>query len=372
MKKNKPTVAIVTESLRRDNQKPLQYFSRINHIHLYQSAPYGNETKKDLEGAVKFSSAFDLYKKIVSLNPDVIQGPEPFGSKKMFIFSLVSYIASKKLNIPLIFPFWENRPAESRFGIFQREIVLYFSRIYCKHASKIIYINQGALKNIKKLGITNFSKLTHILWGTWGVDTNEFKPDFSKKQKNTILYVGRFDPEKGIKYLLQAFKKVSQRFVDSKLILIGSGKMQVYIQDFIKKNKLQKNIELVGPVENYKLPAYYQRASLFASPAITTDKWEEQVGMTAIQAMACGTPVISTNSGAIPEYVPNKIAGLIVRQKDSDRLASAMITLLDNNSLRKKISVSAANYAKKHYDAKTNIKKAEDVILEVYNHENKK
>lgn len=370
---NKPTLAIVTEGLRRDNQKPLRYFYKINITHLYESAPYGNETKEDLKGAVKFDGAKELYQKLINLKPDIIQGPEPYGSRKMFLYSMASYKAAKKLRVPLIFPFWENRPPEKRFNFFQKYIVNWFLKRYMAYASLVIYINNGALANIKKVGIRDKSKLIKFLWGTWGVDIDEFKPSVDplkdKIKQHTILYIGRLVEEKGIKYLLEAFKKVVSRFSNTQLLLIGSGDLENYIKKFRDENNLTQKIILKGQVKNKDIPQYYQNATIFCSPSITISWWAEQVGMTNIQAMACGVPIVSTTSGGIPEYVPNKVAGFLVREKDADRLASALVRLLEDKDLRTKISRQAVQYARTHYDAQKNIHRAQTIILDLLNNE---
>lgn len=368
---NKPKLAIITEGLRRDNQKPLSYFDKLKIIHFYENAPYGHETKDELKDAIKFSDYRDLYKKIISEKPDIIQGTEPYGSRKMFLFSIVSYFAAKKLQIPLIFPFYENRPAKERFNFFQRILVDTFTKKYIDYANKVFYLNNGALKNIHKLGIDDNNKLIKFLWGIYGVDVNEFCPSKNIKPKGIndkiILYVGRLVHEKGIKYLLESFKKVHKRFPNAQLVFIGSGDLKSHIEEFRKNNNLENYIVLKGSIPNKDLPAYYQHATIFVSPSITIKKWEEQVGMTNIQAMSCGLPVVSTTSGGIPEYVPNKIAGLLVPERDSDRLSSAIISLLDDNRLRDRLSIQAREYAIKHYDLKNNVKKAEDYIIKILN-----
>ncbi len=374
MKNNLPVVAIITESLRRDNQKPLQYFNKVKILHFYQNAPYGNETKEDLKDAIRFTDDKDLYQKIIQAQPDIIQGAEPYGSRKMFMLCIVAYRIAKKLNIPLIFPWWENRPAKERFSFAQRIIVNAFAKRYLNLATKVIYINKGALRNIHALGIKDDNKLIPFLWGTWGVDVDEFCPIKESKditKSPMILYVGRLVPEKGIKYLLKSFVKVHKRFPTAQLVIIGTGELTEYIKEFRDKNDLKNQIILKGSIDNKDLPAYYQRATVFVSPAITTKKWEEQVGMTNVQAMACGIPVVSTNSGAIPEYVPNKIAGLLVPEKDSDRLASAIISILDDERLHDRIAKDARQYAVTHYDAKKNILLAQDIILNILSHEKK-
>lgn len=369
---NKPKLAIISQSIRRDNQKPLQYFDKIEVFHFYNEEPYGDLTKEDLINAIKFDSFFDLYKKLLDKKLDIIQGTEPFGSRKMFVFSIVCYLVAKKLRIPLIFPVWENRPIKDKFNFWQVYIISWWMKKYAKSAAQIFYLNEGAKRNLLKLKIPS-GKLTKFLWGTWGVDINEFKPlsvQEKKLQSNifpspVILFIGRLEPAKGIRYLLESFKKVVKRFPPIKLMIIGSGYLKEEVENFRQKNSLEKNIIIKGIIKNKNLPIYYKSAAVFVSPAITLKNWEEQVGMTNLQAMACGTPVVSTTSGAIPEYVPNKIVGFLVPQKDSRRLASTIIKILDANKLREKISTSARKYAIEHYDAKKNILHAQEIILKI-------
>lgn len=373
----KPKMVIVTESLRRDNQKPLQFFDKLEVLHFYYQAPYGDLSKEEFANTKKFNSIYDLYQKIIKEKPDIIQGTEPLGSKKAFFFSIACYLAAKRLRTPLIFPVWENRPLKEKFSLWQNLILTWWMKKYASQAIKIFYLNDGAKRNLLKLK-TNKTQLVRFLWGTWGIDTKEFRPFSVQEEKlqtdisqiSMILFVGRLEPAKGIKYLLQAYKKVVKRFPKTRLVLVGSGYLKDKIIDFRNKYHLEKNITIKGLIKNKNLPVYFQSATIFVSPAITLKHWEEQVGMTNLQAMACGTPVVSTISGAISEYVPNKIAGLLVPERDHDRLASAIIRILDDKKLRDKISQGARRYALINYDAEKNIIKAQDIILKII-HEKK-
>lgn len=85
--------------------------------------------------------------------------------------------------------------------------------------------------------------------------------------------------------------------------------------------------------------------------------------MVALQAMACGVPIVATHSGAIPEYVPAN-AGVLVPENDTDALATALIELLYDSERRAQLSRAAREYAFAHCDAQKNIAHAENVIKE--------
>lgn len=86
--------------------------------------------------------------------------------------------------------------------------------------------------------------------------------------------------------------------------------------------------------------------------------------MSSIQAMACGVPVVSTRSGAIPEYVPDGVAGLLVPERDSGALAEAVVRILSDQGLRLRLGRAARDYAIEHYDERANVQRVEQVILE--------
>ncbi|MFN4133859.1 MAG: glycosyltransferase family 4 protein, partial [Candidatus Hadarchaeales archaeon] len=178
-----------------------------------------------------------------------------------------------------------------------------------------------------------------------------------------ILFVGLLDERKGVAHLLQAFKKVKEKIKDLKLVMIGKGPLYEKIVQFAKENRLENDISLLGVVSNERMPDYFRAALLTVIPSITTKKWEEQVGMANIQSMACGTPVVSTFSGAIPEYVKHGRTGILVPEKDHESLAVAIIKLLKDEKYRKKLGRNARKYAVANYDLRKTMKKNEEIVL---------
>jgi glycosyltransferase involved in cell wall biosynthesis len=108
------------------------------------------------------------------------------------------------------------------------------------------------------------------------------------------------------------------------------------------------------------------RAELCVYPSITTKKWEEQVGTVNFQALSCGTPVLTTQSGAIPEYIKDGEAAILVREKSARDIAEALIKFFGNARLAKKLTSQARETAKR-YDIKKEIAKAEKLFTEVLN-----
>lgn len=350
----KPTLAILTESIRYDNQNPLKYFSKIRPVHFYKIAPYGDLKKDELRGAIQYKNFADLEKKLIRLKPNIIQGAEPYGSKIQLRLCHVAWKVSRKLNIPLIFGMLENRPVEERFGKVLSPMLKKILKAYAKQASLIFYLNQGAKRNLLEVD-ADPSKMKKILYGIWGVDTVVFKP--SASSRNGVLFAGRLDEAKGVPYLLAAWKMLRKDFPNLELTVAGKGEMEKRV-----KNKGKEGIRYLGMVKNQDLPKVFNQALFTVYPSVTLKRWEEQVGTVNLQSLACGTPVITTKSGAIPEYINSQV-GILVPERNPGALAVAMKRLLSDKKLRRKLGDAGRKYILKNFDAKKTIVQTEEILL---------
>ncbi len=136
-----------------------------------------------------------------------------------------------------------------------------------------------------------------------GTDVNLF--DFSDKHDDYLLYAGRIAPEKGVKEAIQVAKESHHR-----LLIIGpiNHGSKDYFDQYIKPH-LDDQILYLGRMDQNQLPKYYQKAKAVLTPV----QWEEPFGLTTIEAMACGTPVISLHRGAAPEIIIDGKTGFVVQ-----------------------------------------------------------
>jgi glycosyltransferase involved in cell wall biosynthesis len=135
-----------------------------------------------------------------------------------------------------------------------------------------------------------------------GVDLDAFA--FSPDAEDYLLIAGRVIPEKGFKEAIELAKTTGDR-----LLMIGPvyPDQQGYFNQYIKPH-LSDKILYLGMMEQAQLVKYYQKAKAFITPI----QWEEPFGLTAIEAMACGTPVISLNRGAASEIIVQGKTGFVV------------------------------------------------------------
>jgi len=115
---------------------------------------------------------------------------------------------------------------------------------------------------------------------------------------NYFLFVGRLEKDKGIINLLNLFEDL-KNCLNSKLIIVGKGSLENYVQDFVAKHSLQDYVLFLGSVDNKKLYSLYANALAVIIPSI----WPENAPLVALEAISVGTPVIASNMGGLPEIV---------------------------------------------------------------------
>ncbi len=175
---------------------------------------------------------------------------------------------------------------------------LYFWRLlkialkYLDHASAII-----AVSNAAKKFISNFTSLDVAVIPN-GVDTSKFKPkksSMSERHKKTLLYVGRLSPRKGVQLLIPLLSNCLKE-LNAELII--AGKDEAFMIPLLKLQRtICKNVRVLGFVPDEQLPELYNAADIFLMPSLAM----ESFGITAIESLACATPVVATKNGGLPE-----------------------------------------------------------------------
>jgi phosphatidylinositol alpha-mannosyltransferase len=168
-----------------------------------------------------------------------------------------------------------------------------------------------------------------------GVDVDHFSPDVAPIDefcdgKLNILFVGRLEKRKGVKYLLEAFKQVKQEIPDSRLIIVGPGtRLRHKYEKRVARSNL-KDVIFVGFVSYDELPRYYKTADILCAPATG----QESFGIILLEAMAVGKPIVASNIEGYASVVTHGAEGLLVPPADKERLAQALLSLLTDQSLR--------------------------------------
>lgn len=289
-----PKLAMLSTTVRRDLQDPIRYFSQIKIVNFYRNIS-DDMGKAEYQHLFHYSNPVDLYQKLSSLNPQAIQGVEPFGISTI-PFILTGWLYSRQANIPLIVVSLENRLLSQKYGKVAAGLMKPYLASYFQHADLIIYLNNGTYQNFLKCGAPQ-ARMFRLMYGTWGVDTNEFSPAGQRMRIDgpgqVVLFIGRIVEEKGIYDLVDAFAMIHDQNPEIELVLIGEGRDEMRLKHRIQSLNIEGKVHLIGRVKNAQISRYLRGADLLVSPSITSRRWEEQVGMVNLQAMSCGVPVVS-------------------------------------------------------------------------------
>jgi N-acetyl-alpha-D-glucosaminyl L-malate synthase BshA len=175
-------------------------------------------------------------------------------------------------------------------------------------------------------------------------------------KKKVILYVGRLEPVKGVRYLVQAVRILINRgFRNMKLLIVGDGSEKRYLEELVKKLGLEDYIVFVGRAPHDKIPEYMASADLLVLPSLS-----EGFPNTIIEAMAMGLPVIASRVGGLPWIIKDGENGFLVEPRNPRDIAEKIILLLTNDDLR--VYMSRRNIEKaREYDWENIIKRLEKV-----------
>lgn len=155
-------------------------------------------------------------------------------------------------------------------------------------------------------------------------------PEYQDGKLN-ILFVGRPEKRKGLKYLLRAFVRVKQELPQTRLLVVGAGRFDRYEQAM---RDLVDDVDFHSYVSHADLPRFHRSAHLFCSPATGN----ESQGIALLEAMASGLPIVASNIEGFASVVTHGIEALLVPPKNPTALADAIIFLLRNPELRARMS----------------------------------
>jgi glycosyltransferase involved in cell wall biosynthesis len=151
-------------------------------------------------------------------------------------------------------------------------------------------------------------------------------------QEILIGYLGRISEEKGLKTLLQALKQIQN--LSWRLIVVGSGSYETDFDAIAQNLQLKERIKRLGYVPHVEAPLYLSAFDLLVLPSETRPNWKEQFGRVIIEAIACGTPVVGSDSGEIPYLLQSTGGGFTFPEGQPEALAEKLQQLILNPLIR--------------------------------------
>lgn len=208
-----------------------------------------------------------------------------------------------------------------------------------KNADMVICLTHSDVEEIVRLGCS--LKKVRLIHNA--VDTERFKPS-KEREPNLIVWVGRFVPEKGLEYLIEAAKMVVDKSKDTRFLLAGYGPLKTKVMRSVHECGLGKYVRLVRPLSRDEVAGVLGKAGIFVMPSLS-----EGMPLALLEAMSCGNAVVASNIGGMAEIIGDYDNGVLVSPRDAEGLASSILMLLRDDRFRGKLAKNAREVVEKEY-----------------------
>lgn len=233
-----------------------------------------------------------------------------------------------------------------------------------KTAAKIIITQPGYLQSSSHLA--KYQDKIEVIPN--GVDVEKFQPiqASDNEDKSTIFFLSvldEFHKYKGLDYLLEALKIVKNNVPDVKLIVGGKGVLLDHHQEMAASLGLKDNVEFAGFIPDEEIADYYSQASVFVLPSISS--LQEGFGIVALEALACQTPVVTTDIVGVAHDLKQIKGGIVIPPRDTHKLADAITQILSDAQMQKEMGQRGRKLVQEKYTWKVVASSMEKVYKEI-------
>jgi glycosyltransferase involved in cell wall biosynthesis len=241
----------------------------------------------------------------------------------------------------------------------------FLNRLFYGRIASVVIANSYATKNTLLISAPWLrADKIHVVWK--GVDARRFRlpasgslrEEFHIGDEDSLIgFVGRLDEQKGLLTLLEAMALLVESHRNAKLVLAGDGNLRASVQEFLRSRNLDGHAYLAGFREN--IPEFLRGIDFLVMPS----NWEG-FGYAALEAMAAGKAVVASHVSSLPEIIDDRRTGLLVPPRSPERLADAMVTLVDNPQLRDSMGRAGARKVENVFTLSTMVANVESLLME--------
>jgi len=183
-----------------------------------------------------------------------------------------------------------------------------------------------------------------------------------KKNEKIIGMIGRLFYLKGQNYLMEAFKDISQKFPEAKLLLVGDGILREELENYAKKNNIYHKVIFTGLVPPEKIPEYVAIMDILVHTSL-----REGLPKAVAQGFAGGKPVVAFDIDGTKEVVINGKTGFIVPPENVELLKEKLIFLLENSEIAGKMGIEGQELIKKLFPVEKMVDEIEKIYIKFLN-----
>lgn len=279
---------------------------------------------------IHFNGQFHLHyyptlgRLLAEIRPDILHmDEEPYN-----LATWLALRSAARLGIPALFFTWQNLLRTYPWPFRQ------FERANYARAAHALAGNPTAASVLRQKGYAGPISVVP----QFGVDPETFFPatgEVDRQRRDVVIgYAGRLVPAKGIDLLLRACASLA---TDAwTLRILGDGDERARLGQLADELGIAQRVEFIGRIPSTQAPAFYRQLDLLVLPSVSRPNWVEQFGRVLTEAMACGVPVVGSDSGEIPWVIGD--AGVIFPEGDVPALAAALQGLIDDEPRRRALA----------------------------------
>jgi len=179
------------------------------------------------------------------------------------------------------------------------------------------------------------------------INTDDYTVEPEEKYRSNILFLGTLIKPKGCEYLIRAMQEIAKEHPKAVLRILGDGAEYGYLRKLSERTGIEKNVVFEGAVTYGKTPLYYASTDIVVFPSI----WPEPFGRISVEAMAAGKPVVASNVGGISDTIEHGKWGILVEPKNPKEIAEAVLQLIEDENMRKRMGESGRKVVKEKYSS---------------------
>lgn len=255
-------------------------------------------------------------------------------------------LANQRTRRPAAFGFYSCQNISKRYPVPFR----WFERYVYRNSDFAFPISEAVSRVLSSKGFSGINSIAPL-----PLDTQLYFPrsptedlDLIPRQPNECVlgFVGRLVKPKGLLTLAKALGQIQD--LAWKLVVIGTGDDEQEFREALKAEQVGPRVDFLGYVPHGETPRYLSAMDLLVVPSETQPNWKEQFGRVITEAMACGTPVIGSNSGEIPRLIGDSSGGAVFPERNSTALANLLRIWIGDTAQRARAAERGKDWVTKN------------------------
>jgi len=280
---------------------------------------------------------------------------------------LASCLLSLVIEAPLLVKIHDlipGSPSQSKLELFYGKLLARINRLGFTRASCILSMGTEVNQILIEIFGVDASKLVVLpnsvdLVSPSTEEINELRSSLGLEEKRVVFFMASAFEDRGLDVLLRALEQLRKE----RIVLVVVGRCGEAYEELAHKLHINKNVVFVGEIAHQLVPTYIHMADICVGPLISRLMWFGLIPRKALECMACGKPIIVARGTVPKDLAVDGISAVLVDSTDGTQIASAIMSLLNDGSLREQIGKGALTIISERYATRKLADKLDDALL---------